>query len=144
MFGLADPWLWLIAAAALAIAEMIMPGVFLIWIGGAAAFTGIAAFLLPIGSLAQVILFAVASVAAIYAGKRIIDRNPIATADPLLNDKGGRMVGMIVTAAEPIDALGGRVKAGDSIWSARGTDAQPGDRLRVRAVEGTILIVEPA
>ena len=141
-FNLADHWLWMIAGAALAIAEMLVPGVFLIWIGAAAALTGVIALLLPIGVIAQFLIFAVASVAAIYAGRSYLSRNPIVSADPLLNDKSARLIGTIVTAVEPVDALQGRVKVGDGVWSARGADAATGDRLRVVGSEGGVLVVE--
>ena len=141
-FGLADHWLWMIAGALLAIAEMLVPGVFLIWIGAAAALTGVLALLLPIGVIAQFMIFAVASVAAIYAGRNYLSRNPIVSADPLLNDKSARLIGSIVTAVEPVDALQGRVKVGDGVWSARGAEAAIGDRLRVVGSEGVVLVVE--
>ena len=143
-FGLADHWLWMIAGAVLGIAEMLVPGVFLIWIGAAAVLTGVLALLLPIGVIPQFLIFAVASVAAIYAGRRYLAHNPIVSADPLLNDKGARLVGSIVTAVEPVDALAGRVKVGDGVWSARGVDAAVGDRLRVTGSDGSVLLVERA
>ena len=141
-FGLADHWLWMMAAALFAIGEMVIPGVFLIWIAAAALLTGIVALLLPIGVVPQFLLFAIAAVAAIYVGRRWLQSNPITTPDPLMNDRGGRLVGSIVTAVEPVDALAGRVKVGDGVWSARGADAAVGDRLRVTGCEGAVLVVE--
>jgi membrane protein implicated in regulation of membrane protease activity len=142
LFGLADYWLWMIAGAVLAIAEMLVPGVFLIWIGAAAVLTGVLALLLPIGVVPQFLIFAVASVAAIYAGRKYLAHNPIISADPMLNDKSARLIGSIVTAVEPVDALQGRVKVGDGVWSAKGADAAVGDRLRVIGAEGVVLVVE--
>jgi inner membrane protein len=142
LFGLADYWLWMIAGAVLAIAEMLVPGVFLIWIGAAAVLTGVLALLLPIGVIPQFLIFAVASVAAIYAGRKYLARNPIVSTDPMLNDKSARLVGSIVTAVEPVDALQGRVKVGDGVWSAKGADAAVGDRLRVIGADGVVLVVE--
>lgn len=142
LFGLADHWLWMIAGATLGIAEMLVPGVFLIWIGAAAVLTGVLALLLPIGAIPQFLIFAVASVAAIYAGRKYLTHNPIVSADPMLNDKSARLVGSIVTAVEPVDALQGRVKVGDGVWSAKGAEAAVGDRLRVTATDGGVLVVE--
>jgi membrane protein implicated in regulation of membrane protease activity len=132
----------MIFGAVLGIAEMLVPGVFLIWIGAAAVLTGVLALLLPIGLIPQFLIFAVASVAAIYAGRRYLAQNPIVSADPLLNDKGARLIGSIVTAVEPVDALQGRVKVGDGVWSAKGTEAAVGDRLRVTGTDGAVLLVE--
>lgn len=142
MQNLADHWLWLIAAAILGIAELLVPGVYLIWIGLAALITGIAVLLLPLPVAAQFLLFAVMAFAAVYLGKRYLAQNPITSSDPKLNDRGARLVGAIVTAVEPVDALQGRVKVGDSVWSARGSDAAVGDRLRVTGADGNVLVVE--
>ena len=142
LFAMEPHWGWLTAAAILAIAEMIVPGVFLIWIGFAALVTGVLALLLPIGVAAQWLIFAVATVASIYIGRRVLRANPIETTDPLLNDRAARMIGTVVTAVEPVDATSGRVRVGDSVWPARGADAAVGERLRITAVHGSVLVVE--
>jgi inner membrane protein len=135
-------WFWLILAALLATAEMVIPGVFLIWFAAAAAVTGVAALLLPIGTIAQGVLFAILSVVAVYAGRRWFAKNPIVSADPLLNDRGARLVGEIVTVVDPITNGRGRVKVGDSVWNARGTDAVNGTQVRVTGSDGSVLLVE--
>jgi inner membrane protein len=142
MMALQDHWLWLIAAAVLGIAELVVPGVYLIWIGLAALITGLATLLLPLPVVAQFALFAVTAFAAVYAGRRYLLNNPIVSDDPKLNDRGARLVGSIVTAVEPVDSAHGRVKVGDSVWSARGADAAVGDRLRVTGSDGSVLFVE--
>lgn len=140
--ALAAHWLWLILAAVLATAELIAPGVFLIWIGAAAVLTGVLTLLLPIPPVVQFLLFAALSVGAVYLGRRYLRDNPIVSDDPLLNDRGNRLIGSIVTAVEPVDALSGRVKVGDGVWSARGAEAAVGDRLRVTGTDGAVLVVE--
>ena len=50
-------WFWLALGLVLAIGEMTIPGVFLIWLAGAAIVTGLAAWVLPIGVPVQVVLF---------------------------------------------------------------------------------------
>ena len=91
----------------------------------------------------QLVLFALAAVASVYAGRRWFRLNPIETQDPKLNDRGARMVGEIVTVVEAIEAGGGRVKVGDSVWSARGPHADVGTKMRISGSEGSILRVEP-
>jgi inner membrane protein len=142
MMGLDHHWLWLIAAALLAMAELVLPGVYLIWIGGAALLTGLATLLLPLPVGAQFALFAVTAFVGIYVGRRYATNNPVRSDDPLLNDRGARLVGTIVTAVEAVDSMNGRVKVGDSVWSARGANASAGDRLRVTGTEGNVLLVE--
>src|SRR3546814_8242910 len=43
--GIHPAWVWLIAAAVLGIAALLMPGIFLIWLAAAAAITGFATLL---------------------------------------------------------------------------------------------------
>lgn len=142
MMNLADHWLWLIAAAALGIAELVVPGVYLIWIGLAALITGVATLLLPLPVAIQFLVFALTAFGAVYAGRRYLSKHPIVSADPKLNDRGARLIGAIVTAIEPVDSAHGRVKVGDGVWSARGAMAAVGDRLRVTGSDGSVLIVE--
>lgn len=139
---LQDHWGWLVFAALLGIAEVMIPGVFLIWISIAAAITGLAALALPIALPLQFLLFAALSIAAVYAGRRWYVDNPVASTDPLLNDRAARLIGHSVIVAEPIVGGEGRVKVGDSVWSATGPDTPIGARVRVIGVDGTILRVE--
>lgn len=139
-----DHWWWLSFAALLGIAEVVLPGVFLIWIAVAAAVTGLAAMALPIGIPAQILVFAALCIAAVWGGRRWYAANPVASADPLLNDRTARLIGESVVVTEPIMGGEGRVRVGDSVWTARGPDATVGARMRVIAAEGTVLLVEPA
>ena len=139
---LAPHWLWLILGLALATAEIIIPGFFLIWLSGAAIVTGVVSFLLPIPLAGQIGLFAVLSVIAVYAARRWLILNPIESSDPKLNDRGARMIGDVVTVVEAIGNGEGRVKVGDSVWNARGAAAKIGDHVRIIGSEGSMLIVE--
>jgi inner membrane protein len=136
-------WAWLILAAALATAEVLIPGFFLIWFALAAFLTGLIALFLPVPIAVQLIVFALFAVASVYAGRRWFKLNPIESADPKLNDRGARMVGEVVTVVEAIEAGGGRVKVGDSVWSAKGPDTAVGAKVRISGADGSILRVEP-
>ena len=57
----------------------------------------------------------------------------------ILNDPTGRLVGRSATVVEAVDLHGGRVRLGDSEWSARGGPAAPGDKVRIERVEGNCL-----
>jgi inner membrane protein len=140
-----DPqWLWLIGGVLLLIAELIAPGFFLVFIGAAAIATGLAALLLPLGLPLQFAVFAVlAFFAARLGGRRAYSMRYDHSPDPFLNDRGRRLLGRVVVATQPVDANGGRVRVGDSEWSARGGPAAPGDRVRIVDFEGNCLKVEP-
>ncbi len=135
---------WLIIGVALAIAEIVAPGFYLAWVGLAALVTAGAAAAFGFGFTAQGIIFAGASFATVWVARAYFQRVPILSDHPLLNDPGARLMGTIVTAVEPVDETHGRVKVGDSVWSARGANAAVGAKLRVTAIDGGVLIVEAA
>lgn len=137
-------WLWLSIGVILAVAEMLAPGFFLIWLAAAAITTGLITTVLPISFPVQLALFAALSIALVYVGRRWFRTNPIESDDPLLNDRGGRMVGDFVTVVEAIEGGAGRVKVGDSVWTAHGPDTPVGARVRIIGVSGTTLKVEAA
>ena len=138
-----DPgWLWLIGGVLLLILEVIAPGFFLVFIGAAAIATGLFTLLFGLGSAPQLALFALYAVIAVLVGRKFYANRTSDSTDPLLNDRAGRLVGKVVTAVAPVDEHSGRVRVGDSEWSARGGPAQPGDRVRITGVEGNCLTVE--
>ncbi|HEY4071069.1 MAG TPA: NfeD family protein [Sphingomicrobium sp.] len=140
-----DPeWLWLIGGVVLLIAELIAPGFFLVFIGGAAIATGVLAMLLPLSPALQLGIFAIlAFFAARIGGRRAYSMRYEHSPDPYLNDPARRLLGRVVVATQPVDANGGRVRVGDSEWSARGGPAAVGERVRVVDFEGNCLKVEP-
>lgn len=140
-----DPnWFWLVAGVLLAIAEILAPGFFMIWLAVAAIATGLLALVLPISMPFQVLLFASLAVAAVYAGRRWFALNPIESTDPDLNNRGARLAGEVVVVVEAIANGRGRVKVGDSVWIAKGPDAAIGASVRVTGSDGPALLVEIA
>jgi membrane protein implicated in regulation of membrane protease activity len=140
-----DPeWLWLIGGVLLLIAELIAPGFFLVFIGGAAIATGVISMLVPLSLPLQLAIFAaLAYLSARIGGRRAYAMKFDYSPDPFLNDRAKRLLGRVVVATQPIDSNGGRVRVGDSEWSARGGPAQPGERVRIVDIEGNCLKVEP-
>lgn len=135
---------WLTAAALLAIAELLAPGIFLVFIAAGAGIVGVVLLLVPgMSLLVQVFLFAAATAASVSIGRRWYHRNPVESSDPLLNDRVARLIGQVVTVAEPIVAGSGRVRVGDGEWPARGPDLPAGAHARIVAAEGGTLDVEP-
>ena len=136
-------WTWFAIGLVLAAAEMAIPGVFLIWLAGAALVTGAVAWAMPIPLPWQIVLFAVlAGASGFFGGRRYRGATRGVPADPMMNDRGGRLVGETVVVTHAIDGGNGRVRQGDSEWLARGPDAEPGTRMRVAGHDGTVLLVE--
>ena len=141
--GLEPGWLWLIGGVVLLIAEIIAPGFFLLFIGAAAMATGIFTILFDLGLAPQLALFALYAVIALMVGRKVYANRDVNSSDPLLNDRSARLIGKVVTVVTPVDDHEGRVRVGDSEWSARGGPAAPGERVRITGVEGNCLLVEP-
>ncbi|HUQ14137.1 MAG TPA: NfeD family protein [Novosphingobium sp.] len=139
---LAPHWGWLALGLVLATAEMLMPGYFLIWLAAAALLTGLLASVAEITLPVQVAVFAGLSIVAVLIGKRWLRANPITSPDPLMNDRGARLIGEITMVSEALAGGQGRVRHGDSVWLARGPDAEPGTRMRVTGHDGSVLVVE--
>jgi membrane protein implicated in regulation of membrane protease activity len=136
-------WFWLIIAVILGTAELLLPGVFLIWVAMAAAITGLITFAADPPFAGQLIIFAVTAVAATVGGRRWYSANPIPSADPLLNDRAARLVGETVELTRAIVNGHGRARVGDSEWNVRGPDAPIGTCMRVVGQEDGALVVRP-
>jgi len=136
-------WAWLAFGLILAAAEMAIPGVFLIWLAGAAIITGLTAMFVPIELPLQIVVFAVLAVVAVFLGRRYLQNNPILEADPKMNRRGARLVGEVATVSQAIRDGSGRVHYGDSEWLAKGADVPAGSRVRITGSDGAVLLVEP-
>ncbi|TPP12171.1 NfeD family protein [Rhizobium glycinendophyticum] len=140
------PWSWWVLGMLLLAAELLMPGVFLVWIGLAALATGALSLLL--WDLAvwswqvQALAFAFASVAFTLAGRRYYGRADIGSDEPLLNQRGASLVGRTATLAEPIREGRGRIRLDDTFWIVSGPDLAAGTRVRVVSSNGRDLTVE--
>lgn len=136
--------IWLALALLLGVAELLLPGVFLIFVAVAAAITGVATLALPdLPLAAQLASFAIWSGVTVLVGRRWYRDYPIVSSDPMLNDRAARLIGEIVMVEQAIDGGSGRVRVADGVWPARGPDATVGARMRVVEVENGVLLVEP-
>lgn len=136
-------WLWLIAGVVMAGLEMVLPGYFLIWLACAAFVTGLLAAVVDVPLAIQLVTFIAATGASVYAAREWLDYAGNDSADPLMNDRGKRLVGTAVVVTQAIEGGEGRVRLGDSEWLARGPDAAMGTRLVVTGNEGAVLLVGP-
>jgi hypothetical protein len=136
-------WLWMIGGVLLLIAELIAPGFSLIFIGAAGIATGLVTLLLPLPIALQLALFAILALLAVrVGGRRFYASRYDFSSSPELNDPERRLLGRIVVVSQPVDSHGGRVRLGDSEWSARGGPAAVGDRVRIVDIDGNCLKVE--
>ena len=135
-------WAWIVVAGVLALAEMVVPGAYLIWIALGAAATGIAAagtgmvFEVQLATLATTT--AVSCIAGYFVYRRVeLDRN--GGVPP--NTPRRSMVGARGTVAEAFANGRGKVRVGDTVWLAEGPDLAVESPVVVAGVRGTRLEV---
>lgn len=137
-------WNWLILAVALLILETVLPGVHLLWFGIAAAIIGAVALTTGIVWQWQVLSFVLLSVAVVFWVRRFVRPDVTISDLPDLNVRGQQYVGRAVVVEQAIENGRGRVRVGDTLWSAEGPDAPAGTRVTVTGARGTVLVVERA
>ena len=141
--GLGAHWWWLLGAALLGILEIFVPGLFLVWLAAAAAATGIVVALLPLGLPVQLALFSILAVVAVIGGRRYYEHKATLADELHINDPVARLIGQDFEVVTEIRGGQGRVRIGDSVWTARGADTPAGARVRVTGVKGNCLDVVP-
>lgn len=140
--GIATGWWWLIGGLLLLVAELLAPGVFLLFVGAAAMITGLFVLLFGLGLAPALALFALYTAVAVMIGRKVYANRGVNSPDPHLNDRGARLIGRTVIATSAIDQGSGRVRVGDSEWPARGGPAAAGAQVVIRGVEGNCLLVD--
>ncbi|MCX8996826.1 NfeD family protein [Rhizobiaceae bacterium BDR2-2] len=141
------PWSWWVAGMILLAAELVAPGVFLVWIGLGALATGILSLLfwtLPAWSWqVQCLVFATFSLAFTLIGRKLMASRGASSDEPLLNQRTASLVGRTATLQEPIREGRGRIRLDDTWWPVTGPDLPAGTRIKVSASHGRDLTVEP-
>lgn len=139
-------WYWWAIAAVLLVFEMLLPGVVFMFVAIGAAAAGVALLAVPGLSLEfQLFVFGIASVASAIVLKPTLKRlQRVRAQDETINARGSAMVGRTIVLDAPILNGRGRVRVGDGSWTVTGPDMAAGARVRVTAVSGTELAVEPA
>lgn len=135
-------YVWLGLAALLALAELFVPGVFLIWVAAAAALTGILSLFIDLTVAGQLTVFGLSTIIAVLGGRRWYLTHNVESESPLLNNRSAQLVGRTVTVVEAISATSGRAKVADGEWPARGPDMEKGAIAKIAAVESGVLQLE--
>ncbi|OOG72532.1 Inner membrane protein YbbJ [Ensifer sp. M14] len=142
------PWSWWVLGLALLAAEVVAPGVFLVWIAIAALITGALSLLLwdtvVWGWQVQFVVFALLSIVSVLIGRHFIASSSKETDEPLLNQRAQSLVGRTAVLEKPIAEGHGRVRLDDTVWIVEGPDLPAGTRVRIVAGHGRNLTVESA
>jgi membrane protein implicated in regulation of membrane protease activity len=132
----------LIAAALLAGGEVLTSGFILGPLALAAALAGLAA-LIGLGLVFQLLVFIGAAIASVLLLRPIAVRHLRAPAR--IRTGTAALIGSRAVVLERVDDVGGRVKIGGEVWSARAFLAdqviEPGARVEVAKIEGATALV---
>jgi membrane protein implicated in regulation of membrane protease activity len=137
-------WDWFIAAAVLLLLEVMAPGTFMLWLGLSALLVGLISLGIDWSWQYQFLAFAVFAMAAIPLWRRIGARARAPTDQPFLNRRTDAFIGRVFTLEKPIVGGNGTIGIGDTVWRISGPDCPSGSRVKVAAVDGSTLRVEPA
>ena len=136
-------WTWWIIALILLIVEILVSGIFFLWMGVSAGIVGFVLLLFPGTSWEiQLLIFSLLSIVTIVTWRIYQKKHPAETDQPTLNRRGEQYVGRVFTLDEPIVNSLGKIRVDDTTWRIRGNDLSAGLQIKVVAVDGTILVVE--
>lgn len=134
--------IWVLVAVALAIGEVMTLG---FWLGAIALVAVLSATVAALGLALgwQLAVFVAGSAASVLVLRPIARRHLVYPA--ALRTGTAALVGARAVVVEQVDDVGGRVKIGGEVWSARaffdGQVIEPGARVEVAKIEGATALV---
>lgn len=135
---------WAGLALLLIAAETVAPGVFMLWLGLAAAVVCAVVLLFPgIEPLWQAVAFIVLSFVSIAGYRRFFRKSDLQSDQPLLNRRAEQFIDKVFPLESAIVNGQGRIKLGDALWTVEGPELPAGTRVRVISVDSMILKVLP-
>jgi inner membrane protein len=137
-------WIWFVVAAVFLLLELLAPGVFMLWLGLAAILIGIISLATVLSWQAQLIIFAVLSIACIPAYRSFARKVEKPVDRPFLNRRAEGYVGRVFTLEKPIVDGVGTIRIEDTVWRVNGPDLPAGSRVKVASADGAELAVEAA
>ena len=133
---------WAALALVLIAIESIAPGVFMLWLGFAAATVFLVLLAAPdLAAVWPAVAFVAFGFAFIGAYLRFFRGREEASDQPLLNRRGEQLVGQVFLLEQAIVDGRGRLKIGDAFWVAEGPDLPQGTRVRVVSAQNMSLQV---
>ncbi|MGC6406127.1 NfeD family protein [Bisgaard Taxon 45] len=143
-FSTWSPWHWLILGFVLLIAELVLPGVFLLWWGLAAVvIAGVMALIPSVSLTVLAISYAIlAIILSVVWWKYQHGKDKADQLHSSLNQRDHAMLGTRGTVQEIAPHGIGRGHFGDTTWRIQGADLQVGDLVEVYQVDGITLKVK--
>lgn len=143
---LSAPWVWGLLGLILMGAEILVPGIYLLFVGASALVIAAIFWVMPGFSIWLAgVIFIVLVVAGILLGRRLSRTHDGQQAQEL-NDRASLLIGAKAVLVRIKSPGLGTVRVGDTAWRARwgGADPQDGAVLKIIDVQSATLIVQPA
>ncbi len=136
------PWHWLTAAVLLLVIEMMIGSYYLLWVSFSAFLTAVLQWMFGFEWGAQIIVFTLSTLFSVIAWYIYDKRRDKTSTRPHLNKRGHQYIGRTFQLSQPIINGVGKINVDDSSWKVKGSDAAVGTAVRVKDIDGTVLIVE--
>lgn len=138
-------WHWWVLACVLLVLEMLIPGIIFLWLAVAAAVVGIILLAVPsVSPEIQLIAFGVLSVISVIVGRRLLKPGRSGVSDQDVSSASSSLVGKTAILEE--DTVHGETRQsvyGSSWVLIAQMDLPKGQKVRVTAISGSKLLVEP-
>jgi len=135
---------WAGLALLLIAAEALLPGIFLLWLGFAAAAMFLLLLVVDLPLVWQALAFVVLGFVSIGVYIQYFRGREKPSDQPNLNRRGEQLVGQVFHLEQAIVDGRGRVKIGDAFWPVEGPDLPVGARVRVLSAHNMALQVQGA
>ena len=134
---------WAALSLLLIAAEVMAPGVFMLWLGIAAGVVCFVVLLFPgIPLLWQAASFIVLSFVSIWVYRRYFRQDAERNDQPLLNRRAEQFIGKVFVLDSALADGTGRIRVGDAYWTVTGPDLPAGTKVRVIAADSMTLKVQ--
>ena len=139
---------WFAIAVLLILAELFVPGTYLIWFGFSAFAMGIIVSIFSLSAIEILVLFALIS--AVFAGfgwyayAKVLNKTKVPEKYKYLNDMAGAHIGKIYNLSENVVDGRAKAKVGDSFWLVEIDEPlKKGAKVKITDVkDGVILVAE--
>lgn len=139
-----NPSYWLIISLALMLLELIIPGIFLFWLGIGTAVAAAALWIFPtLGATLQLIILAVSIIVSVYIGIQFQKKRKNDPADKL-NSGLAEYINRQVTVDKDFINGAGRISVDDTTYNAISSQNPPkGSVVTIVGVQGGRFVVQP-
>ncbi len=145
LFPVIGNWFWWTATGILLFVELMLPGVFFIWLALAAASVGIVTYFFTLAWQIEALLFAGFAIAYVFLAAPWYSKSKHLGSDqPNLNQRIYAFVGKNYVLLEPIVNGHGKLNIDGTRWELLGPDLAAGTKVHVTGVEGMKLRVKEA